>query len=116
MEASFTNVPTNTLPSSIQHKICTFEKFLKVMVYLDRTLFGYFECVVGDPPGGRGYVAILPTCGPSLILPAALKPWGPPRRQGLCSHLAHLWPTSESAPHSEAASKLCAPSDLRQTS
>ena len=42
------------------------------------------------PPGGRGYVATLPTCGPPVILPPALKRWGPPRRQGLCS----LWPVS----------------------
>ena len=35
----------------------------------------------------------MPTCGPPLILPPALKRWGPPRRQGLCSHLAHLWAT-----------------------
>ena len=27
---------------------------------------------------------------------------GSPRRQGLCSHLAHLWATFDSAPHSEA--------------
>ena len=39
-------------------------------------------------------------CG--LILPPALKRWGPPRRQGLCSHVAHLWATSDSAPRSEA--------------
>ena len=39
--------------------------------------------------------------GPLLILPPALKRWGPPRRQGLCSHLAHLWATSDSAPRSE---------------
>ena len=51
----------------------------------------------GDPRGGRGYVATLPTCGPLLILPPALKRWGPPRRQGLCSPLAHLWATSDSA-------------------
>ena len=44
----------------------------------------------------------LPTCGQLLILPPALKGWGPPRRQGLCSHLAHLWATSDSAPRSEA--------------
>ena len=27
---------------------------------------------------------------------------GTPRRQGLCSHLAHLWATSDFAPRSEA--------------
>ena len=58
-----------------------------------------------DPPGGRGYVATLPTCGPPLILPPALKRWGPPRRQGLCSHLAHLWATSDSAPRSPLEGK-----------
>ena len=54
------------------------------------------------PPGGKGYVAILPTCGPPLILLPALKRWGPPKRQGLCSHLAHSWATCDSAPRSEA--------------
>ena len=48
------------------------------------------------------YVSTLPTCGPLLILPPALKRWGLPRRQGLCSHLAHLWATTDSAPRSEA--------------
>ena len=32
----------------------------------------------------------------------ALKRWGSPRRQGLRSHLAHKWATSEFAPRSEA--------------
>ena len=54
------------------------------------------------PPGGKGYVATLPTFGPPLILPHALKRWGPPKRQGLCSHLAHLCATSDSPPRSEA--------------
>ena len=57
---------------------------------------------VGTPQGGKGYVATLPTCGPLLILPPALKRWGLPRRQWLCSHLAHLWATSNSAPRFEA--------------
>ena len=43
-------------------------------------------------------MATLPTCGPLLILPPALKRWGPSKRQGLCSHLAHLWATSNSTP------------------
>ena len=47
-------------------------------------------------------MATLPTSGPLLILPPALKRWGSPRRQGLCSHLAHKWATSDSAPRSEA--------------
>ena len=47
-------------------------------------------------------MATLPTCGPPLIMPPALKRWGPPRRLGLCSHLAHLWATSDSAARSEA--------------
>ena len=33
-----------------------------------------------------------------MILSSALKRWGPPRRQGLCSHLAHLSATSDSTP------------------
>ena len=50
----------------------------------------------------KGYVPTLPTCGPLLILPPALKRRGSPRRQGLCSHLAHKWATSDSAPGFEA--------------
>ena len=41
-----------------------------------------------------------------MILPPALRRWGPPRRQGLCSHLAHLWATSDSAPRSEPHTQL----------
>ena len=37
----------------------------------------------GDPPGGRGYVATRPTCGPLLILPPALMRWGPPKAAGV---------------------------------
>ena len=55
-------------------------------------------CSVGDPLDGRGYVATHPTCGPPLILSPALKCWGPPGWQGLCSHLAHLWATSDFVP------------------
>ena len=50
----------------------------------------------------RGYVATLPKSGPLLILSPALKRRGSTRRQGLCSHLAHKWATSNSAPRSEA--------------
>ena len=50
----------------------------------------------------KGYVATLPTSRPLLIMPPALKRRGSPRRQGLCSHLAHKWATSDSAPRSEA--------------
>ena len=50
-----------------------------------------------DTLGGRGYVATLPTCGPPLMLPRALKRWGPPKPPGLCSHHAHLWAASDSA-------------------
>ena len=39
-----------------------------------------------------------PQCGPLLILSLALKRWGPPRRQGLCSQLAPLWATSDFVP------------------
>ena len=49
-----------------------------------------------------GYVATLPTSGPLLLLPPALKRRGSPRRQGLCSHLADKWATSAFAPRSEA--------------
>ena len=55
-----------------------------------------------DCLGSRGYVATRPTFRSALILSPARKRWGPPRRQGLCSHLAHLWATSESTPWSEA--------------
>ena len=54
------------------------------------------------PRGGRGYVATLPTSGQLLILPPALKRIGFPRRQGLCSHLAQKWATSDCAPRFEA--------------
>ena len=37
-----------------------------------------------------------------MILPPAVKQWGPTRREGLCSHLAHLWATADFAPRSEA--------------
>ena len=47
-------------------------------------------------------VATSPTSGPLLILTPALKRRGSPRRQGLCSHLAHKWASSDSAPRSEA--------------
>ena len=56
----------------------------------------------GNPLGGKGYVATLPTCGPLLILPPALRRWGSLKRQGLCSHLAHKWATSDFVPRSEA--------------
>ena len=47
-------------------------------------------------------MATVPTSGPLLILPAALKRWGSPIRQGLRSHLAHKWATSDFAPRCEA--------------
>ena len=47
-------------------------------------------------------MATLPTSGPLLILPPSLKRRGSPRRQGLRSHLAHKWATSDFAPLSEA--------------
>ena len=46
----------------------------------------------------KGDVATLPTSHPLLILPPALKRWYSPRRQGLCSHLAHrcwVWVNEE---------------------
>ena len=42
-----------------------------------------------------GYVATLPTSGPLLILRSAMRRWGSPRRQGLSSHLAQKWATSD---------------------
>ena len=50
----------------------------------------------------KGYVATLPTSGPLLIRLRALKRRGSPRRQELCSHLAHKWATSDFVPRSEA--------------
>ena len=47
-------------------------------------------------------MATLPTCGPLVILPPAVKRRGSLRRQGLCSHLAHKWATSDFVPRSEA--------------
>ena len=47
-------------------------------------------------------MATLPTSGPNLIPSPALKRRGSPRRQGLRSHLAHKWATSDSVPGSEA--------------
>ena len=43
-----------------------------------------------------------PLVGHPLISSPTLKRWGLPRRQGLCSHLAHLCATSDFVPHSEA--------------
>ena len=37
-----------------------------------------------------------------MILPPALKQWGPPRQEGIRNHLAQLWATSNSAPRCEA--------------
>ena len=89
----------------------------------------FFEAL-GTPPGGRGYVASPPTCGPSLILlpflkrwghtdgrrdvvnlptsgplsilSPVVKHWGPPRLQGLCSQFAPLWSTCDLVARFEA--------------
>ena len=58
----------------------------------------------------KGYVATLPTCGPLLILPPAVKRRGSPRRLGLCSHLAHTGHKIASSPAKEA----CSPQEYRQ--
>ena len=50
----------------------------------------------------NGCVATLPTSGPLLILSPALKRRVSTMWQGLLSHLAHLWATSDFAPRSEA--------------
>ena len=70
----------------------------------DMIFFVKVRCfeAMGTPVGGRGYIATLPTCGPLLILPAALKRWEPPRREGLFSHLIHLWAACRFAPRSAA--------------
>ena len=47
-----------------------------------------------QPPG--------PLAGPLMILPPFIKQWGHIRRQGLCSHPAHLRATSNSSLCSEA--------------
>ena len=47
-------------------------------------------------------VATFPPSGPLLILPPTLKRRGSPRRQGLCSHLAHKWAISDFVPRSKA--------------
>ena len=44
----------------------------------------------------------MPTTGPLLILPPAMKRWGTTRWQGFRSHLAHKWATSDFAPRFEA--------------
>ena len=77
----------------MQHNVCLFDFGEEVENHADNFI---------NPSSGRGYVATLTTCGLRLILPLALKRWGPPGRQGLCSHLAHLWATSDSAPRSKA--------------
>ena len=58
---------------------------------------------LGTPPSSTGkcYVANLPICGPLLILFPALKRWGPPSRQVLCSQMAHLWAIVEFVPRSK---------------
>ena len=57
---------------------------------------------VAQTRGDRGYVATRPTCGPPVILFPAVKCRVPSRRQGLCSHPAHLWATCEFVARSEA--------------
>ena len=43
----------------------------------------------------------MPTHGPLLIMPPALKRRASLRRQGLCSHLAHKWATFDFLSRSE---------------
>ena len=49
-----------------------------------------------------GYVANPPTSGPSLILSPAVKDWGPPIWQGLCSQRATCGPLLIKLPGCEA--------------
>ena len=44
---------------------------------------------------GRGYTAVLPSCGPLLILSSSLKCWGTPKRQVSCRQCSHLWATAK---------------------
>ena len=60
------------------------------------------RCEAVGTPEDKGYVATRPTYGPPPILPPALKRSGPPKRHGLCSHLAQLRATSDSTPRFEA--------------
>ena len=53
-------------------------------------------------PGGQGLCSHLAHRWPTFDLSQALKRWGTPRRQGLCSHLANLWATSHFVPRFEA--------------
>ena len=50
-----------------------------VVMHIHRLMVGGWWRLwsVGEPLDGRGYVAILPTCGPLLILSPALESWGP---------------------------------------
>ena len=43
------------------------------------------------------------TYAPPRILPPALKRWGSPRQQGVCTRIVHLWAASDTGPRSEAA-------------
>ena len=45
-----------------------------------------------------GYVATQPICWSVLIVSPTVWHWGPPRRQALCTHPAHLWATSDFVP------------------
>ena len=64
-------------------------------------LWAMSDVVPGSEPlDGRDDGANPPTCGPLLMLSPALKRWGSLRRQGLCSHLAHLG-TSDFVPCSK---------------
>ena len=51
--------------------------------------------------GGKGYVATLPTCGPPLILPPALKQWGPPGGRGYLATLPTIAPLYSTFLHQE---------------
>ena len=66
--------------------IITNEKKLRIHFWLGHYLFSALVAL-----DSRGCVANLPTCGPLLILSPALRRWGPPRQQGLCSQSALLW-------------------------
>ena len=57
----------------------------------------------GPPTHGKGCGANPPTCGPLLLLSPAGKHWGPPNEsKGLCSKSSHLWAIAVFVPYSEA--------------
>ena len=57
---------------------------------------------IRNPAGAKSYVSTGPTSEPPLILSLDSRNGGPAKRQGLCSHPAHLWTSSAFVPCCEA--------------